>query len=213
MDETISQLMTKIILVIIFLSIFSKAKNKEHTLCFLRKDCYENLEAAKKGSILNIFVVIILFGSTASFFGIIIYIISNSIVITLVGVTISLYLSFKIIYHKKEIYIKENLFIQKQNQLAKQRYEEIQVKWNKNQLINYEEAIKKYPSKHLLGNENEWGEMIEKQTDYAEDKNDIYGEELRKEYNLTKEDWEKLKGQYFIENSKISRECVENKSK
>lgn len=213
MDEEISRIITKIIFVIIFLSLFSKSKNKEHSLSFLKKDCYENLEAAKKGSILNIFVVIMLFGSITSLFGIVIYIISNSLIITLLSIIVVLYLSLKIIYHNKESYKREDLLVQQQNQLAKQRYEEIQVKWNKNRLINYEEAIKKYPSKHLLGNENEWGEMIEKQADYAEDKNDIYGEELRKEYNLTKEDWEKLKGQYFIESCKISRECVENKSK
>jgi len=119
MDETMSQLITKIIFALILLSIFSKSKDKKYSL---RRDCYENLEAAKKGSILNIFVVIILLGVTFTFFGIITYIISNSLIITLLGIVVVLYLSLKIIYHNKESYEREDLLVQQQNQLAKQGY-------------------------------------------------------------------------------------------
>ena len=213
MDEEISRLIIKIIFAIFFLSVFSNFRKKEHSSYSLRKDCYENLEAAKKGSLLNIFVVIMLFGSIFTFFGIIIYTISNSILITLTIITIALCLSLRIIYHKKEIYIRENLLAQKQNQLALQKYEEIQVKWGKKQLDNQDKALQAYPSKHLLNNEDEWIKMIEKQAAYTSDKNEIYANELQKEYNLTKEEWKELESQYFIESSKILREHTENKSK
>lgn len=205
MDEITSRLVTKIVLAIIVFSVFANSKKKKNPAYSLRKDCFENLEAAKKGSLPNIFVVIMLFGSIFTFFGIIIYIISNSILITLTTITIALYLSLRIIYHKKEIYIRENLLTQKQNQLALQKHEEIRVKWEKQQQDNYTEALRIYPSKHLLNNEEKWHKTIEEQADYAENKNEIYGEELRKEYNLTIEEWEELKGQYFIESSNILR--------
>lgn len=212
MEKEISRIITKIIFFIIFLSIFVSLRKKEYSLYSLGKDCYENLEAAKKGSILNIFVVIMLFGSTTSLFGIIIYSISNSILITLTSIVIALYLSLKVIYNKKEVYIKENSLNQTLYQLMQQRNKDIQVKWGKKQLDNLAEAIRIYPSNHLQDNENEWAKMIEKQADYAKNKNEIYAKELQKEYNLTKKEWKEIESQYLIESFKILRENVKNKS-
>ena len=86
--------------------------------------------------------------------------------------------------------------------MTSERYQEIKEKWNKKEIKNLVEAIKIYPSKHLMNNNEEWEKTIEKQREYAAEKDAIYAHQLQKEYGLTEEGWKKLESHFFIEGAK-----------
>jgi len=86
-----------------------------------------------------------------------------------------------------------------------ENYQEIKKKWNRKTIENLEEAIKTYPSKHLVGNKEEWEKTTDKQTDYSNKKNKLYAEQLQKEYNFTKAEWEELESQFFVEEIEESK--------
>ena len=64
-------------------------------------------------------------------------------------------------------------------QITQEEYGEIKQKWNKKQIENLEEAIKMYPSKHLMNNNEEWEKMVERQRDYAAKKDVLYANQLQ----------------------------------
>lgn len=90
---------------------------------------------------------------------------------------------------------KEELIIEKQKPLI----EKIRKEYEEEQKENWLKALEKFPSKHLLG--KEWKEMIERQKDYFIELNDVSAKKIQERYNLSTEDWKKLKSKFFIEDA------------
>ncbi|MFZ2187795.1 MAG: hypothetical protein WAV46_04190 [Candidatus Moraniibacteriota bacterium] len=79
------------------------------------------------------------------------------------------------------------------------QYPTIKDEWRNITTQNYNKAIAAHPSKHLLGNDEKWWEMVEKQNGYYKHLNDICWVGFKTGYNFSEGDWEKIKKQLTLD--------------
>lgn len=87
----------------------------------------------------------------------------------------------------------------REKEIEKLLIEKIRKEWEEEQNKNWLTALEKFPSKHLVGNEKEWEEMIEKQGNYFAELNKISAKKIQEKYNLSVEDWRNLEAQFHID--------------
>ena len=105
----------------------------------------------------------------------------ESIMYLVIGGVIGLFL-----YIIRKIKLKSELELSEEEELIRKEYEE-----EKRQ--NFLKALEKFPSKHLVGKEKEWEEMVARQTEYSNELDDISGKKIQEKHNLSAEDWKRLK--------------------
>lgn len=79
------------------------------------------------------------------------------------------------------------------------QYPAIKDEWRKITSKNYEKALRDYPSKHLLGNDEKWHKMLDKQWDCAKHLDSISWSEFKTRYNFSEEDWKKIKDKLLLD--------------
>lgn len=76
---------------------------------------------------------------------------------------------------------------------SKYNYQELFKEYDLKTTEHFSNAIKFFPSKHLIDNTEEWHKVVEKQSEYSHKQDYIWLRQLKEKYNLSDEEWEKLK--------------------
>ncbi len=73
------------------------------------------------------------------------------------------------------------------------QYPAIKNEWFRISRGNYEKSMKDNPSKHLIGDEEKWNKMVEKQSEDFRYLNDASWIEFKKGYDFTEDEWKEIK--------------------